>query len=79
MQTHVFEHRGYEIAVQPERNAYGAWLASVSVRHADSTVAEFRPETIQPEWLTQDEAVRDGIEWGMRFIDRKLEEPRDLM
>ncbi|CAG9228769.1 conserved hypothetical protein [Paraburkholderia sabiae] len=74
MQTHVFEHRGYEIAVQPEQNAYGAWRAKVSVRHADSPVAEFRLETIQPEWLTQEEAVRDGIEWGTRFIDHKLED-----
>jgi len=48
MQTHVSEHRGYEIAVQPE-------------------------------WLTQEEAVRDGIEWGTRFVDRKLEESHDLM
>ncbi|ALL68764.1 hypothetical protein K788_0000216 [Paraburkholderia caribensis MBA4] len=79
MQTHVFEHRGYEIAVHPERNAYGAWQATVSVRHAHSRVAEFRPETIQPEWLTQEEAVRDGIEWGMRFVDRKLNESHDLM
>jgi hypothetical protein len=23
MQTHVFEHRGYEIVVQPAQNAYG--------------------------------------------------------
>jgi hypothetical protein len=74
MGTHVFEHRGYEIAVQPEQNAYGAWQAKVSVRRADSPVVEFRPETVQPEWLTRDEAVRDGIEWGTRFVDRKLEE-----
>ncbi|WP_052409711.1 DUF6566 family protein [Paraburkholderia oxyphila] len=79
MQSHVFEHRGYEIAVQPEQKAYGAWQAKVSVRHADSPVAEFRLGTTQPEWLTQEEAVRDGIEWGTRFVDRKLEESHDLM
>ena len=79
MRTHVPEHRGYEIVVQPEQNAYGAWQAKVSVRHADSPVAEFRLETIQPEWLTQEEAVRDGIEWGTRFIDHKLEESHDPM
>ncbi|CAG9253538.1 DUF6566 family protein [Paraburkholderia caribensis] len=79
MRTHVCEHRGYEIAVQPEQNAYGAWQAEVSVRHVDSPVAEFRPQTIQPEWLTQEEAVRDGIEWGTRFVDRKLEESHHLM
>lgn len=79
MQTHVFEHRGCEIVVQPEQNAYGAWQAKVSVRHADSTVVEFRPDTVQPEWLAQEEAVRDGIEWGTRFVDHKLEESRDPM
>jgi hypothetical protein len=79
MQTHVFAHRGYEIEVQPEQNAYGAWQAKVSVRHADSPVAEFRPQTVQPEWLAPEEAVRDGIEWGMRFVDHKLEGPHDPM
>jgi len=76
---HVFEHRGYEIVVQPERNAYGAWQAKVNVRRADSTVAEARPEAVQPEWLTREEAVRDGIEWGMRFVDHKLAQSHDPM
>ncbi|MGF6602015.1 hypothetical protein P3T23_006767 [Paraburkholderia sp. GAS448] len=72
MPKHILEHRGYEIAVQPEQNAFGAWQAKVSVRKASDTIAEFRPETVQPEWLTEAEAVRDGVEWGIRFIDRKL-------
>lgn len=77
MQTQVVRHRGYEIVVQPERNGYGAWVAKVGVHRAGNTVEEFRPETVQPEWLTQQEAVRDGIEWGMRFIDQKLAAPHD--
>ena len=77
MPRHAFEHRGYEIVVQPEQNAYGAWQAKVSVRRADSTVAEFRPDTIQPEWLVEEEAMRDGIEWGTRFVDHRIEESRD--
>jgi hypothetical protein len=72
MQTHILAHRGYEVAVQPEQNEFGAWHAKVSVRNASGTIAEFRPETVQPEWLTESEAVRDGLEWGIRFIDRKL-------
>jgi hypothetical protein len=72
MPKHILEHRGYEIAVHPEQNAFGAWQAKVSVRKASDTIAEFRPETVQPEWLTEAEAVRDGVEWGIRFIDRKL-------
>ncbi|TCK32631.1 hypothetical protein B0G84_8454 [Paraburkholderia sp. BL8N3] len=79
MQTDLFEHRGYEIVVQSEQNAYDAWQAKVNVRHADSTVAEFRPETVQPEWLTQDEAVRDAIEWGTHFVDDRLKESHNRM
>ena len=32
MRTHVLEHRGYEIVVQPEQNAYGAWQAEDDVQ-----------------------------------------------
>ncbi|NKJ49262.1 hypothetical protein CIC12_21515 [Burkholderia sp. SG-MS1] len=77
MKTQIVCHRGYEIEVQPDQNGYGAWLAKVGVRRAGDTVKEFRPETVQPEWLTQEEAVRDGIEWGMRYIDQKLAPPWD--
>jgi predicted CoA-binding protein len=72
MQMHTLDHRGYEIVVQPERNELGAWHAKVSVRYTVDTVAQFRPETVQPEWLTEAEAVRDGIEWATRLIDHKL-------
>ncbi|MEZ0604082.1 DUF6566 family protein [Paraburkholderia sp. IW21] len=77
MQTHTLDHRGYEIAVQPEKNEFGAWRAIVSVRHATDPVAQFRPETVQPEWLTEEEAVRDGFEWATRLIDHKLTSSSD--
>jgi|GraSoi_2013_40cm_1033754.scaffolds.fasta_scaffold174377_2 hypothetical protein len=79
MQTHTLAWRGYEIAVQPERNEFGAWRAKVSVRKASETVAEFRPETVQPEWLTEAEAVRDGFDWGRRFIRQKMEASADAV
>jgi hypothetical protein len=72
MQMHTLDHRGYEIVVQSERNELGAWRAKVSVRHTMDTVAQFRPETAQPEWLTEAEAARDGIEWATRLIDHTL-------
>jgi hypothetical protein len=72
MPVQTLDHRGYEIVVQPERNELGAWHAKVSVRHAVDKFAQFRPETVQPEWLTEAEAVRDGIEWATQLIDRKL-------
>jgi hypothetical protein len=77
MQTHTLAWRGYEIVVQPQQNEFGAWRANVSVRKASDVLTEFRPETVQPEWLTEAEAVRDGFEWGRRFIRQKSETPAD--
>jgi hypothetical protein len=77
--THTLHYRGYEIAVRPQRNEFGAWYAKVSVRHASDTVAQFRPETVQPEWLNEAEAVRDGLDWGRRFVDRKLATSSDAI
>ena len=79
MQTHTLAWRGYEIAVQPEQNEFGAWRAKVSVRKASETLTEFRPDTVQPEWLTEAEAVHDGFEWGRRFIRQKIEAPADAL
>jgi hypothetical protein len=77
MWTHTLAWRGYEIAVQPEQNEFGAWRATVSVRKASDALTAFRPETVQPEWLTEAESVRDGFEWGRRFIRQKSETPAD--
>lgn len=66
----------FEILVQPETNPRGAWLASVSVRLGERTLIDIRPATIQPQWLTEEEAVRDGIEWGRRYIDREFNTPQ---
>jgi hypothetical protein len=66
----------FEIAVHPERNKLGAWIASVSVTHGARTVVDVVPRTVQPEWLTEEEAIRDGVEWGRRFIDREFNTPQ---
>jgi len=42
-------------------------------------LTEFRPETVQPEWLTEAEAVRDSFEWRRRFIRQKIEAPADAL
>jgi hypothetical protein len=66
----------FEIAVHTERNQRHAWIASVSVTRGDRTVVSVRPATVQPEWLTEEEAIRDGIEWGRRFIDHEFNTPQ---
>jgi hypothetical protein len=72
MQAHSVVYGEFEIVVRPERNALGAWIADVSVSRGAETVVDTRPSTVQPEWLTEEEAIRDGVEWGRRFIDREF-------
>jgi hypothetical protein len=72
MQTHSVVYGDFSIVVRPLQNALGAWIADVSVTRGDQTVVDTRPLTVQPEWLTEEEAVRDGEEWGRRFIDREF-------
>lgn len=69
---------GFLITVRPERNTYGAWIACLNISSNGQTVLEARPQTIQPEWTTEDEAIRDAIEWGRRYIDREFgqQQPR---
>ena len=76
MSTRTVSYGKFEIAVRPERNQLGAWIASVSVSHGARTIIDGRPSTVQPEWLTEEEAARDGVEWGRRFIDRELNKPQ---
>jgi hypothetical protein len=65
-------YAGYEIVVDPSTNLRGAWVASVSLRDNAGKVIELRPETVQPEWTTEEEAIRDAVEWGRRYIDREF-------
>jgi hypothetical protein len=53
---------GFLITVRPERNAYGAWIAHLNISRAGQTVVDTRPETVQPEWSTEEEAIRDATE-----------------
>jgi hypothetical protein len=72
MQPRTVSYGEFEIVVRPERNPFGAWIADVSVSRGAQTVLNTRPSTVQPEWLTEEEAIRDGVEWGRRFIDREF-------
>ncbi|MFL9865409.1 hypothetical protein PQR67_14640 [Paraburkholderia fungorum] len=76
MPTSSVSYGEFEITVHPERNKLGAWIANVSVSRGAQTVVDVIPMTVQPEWLTEEEAVRDGVEWGRRFIDREFNTPQ---
>jgi hypothetical protein len=66
----------FEIVVTPAQNTLGAWVAEVCVRRGDQTVVDTRPKTVQPEWLNEEEALRDGVEWGRRYIDHEFNMPQ---
>ncbi|WP_109477208.1 DUF6566 family protein [Paraburkholderia sp. C35] len=78
MDTNTAFPDGFLISVRPEHNAYGAWVAHVTISRGGQTVIDTRPETIQPEWSTAEEAIRDATEWGRRYIDHHfgVQQPR---
>lgn len=59
---------GHEIRVGATRNARGAWVADVRIYFNDVPVYMPVPELVTPEWLTQEEALRAGIEQGRRIL-----------
>ncbi|MDR5780718.1 hypothetical protein QCE63_14945 [Caballeronia sp. LZ065] len=69
-------YAGHEISIATRRNERGAWIADLTVRH-DGKSSFTWPETVQPEWRTSDEAVRDGIERARRMIRQHLQHPDD--
>ena len=73
MDLAIVSSAGFEIAVKAARNANHAWVANVEVRRDGELIFDTCPATVQPEWLTSDEAVRDGIEWARRLIHRRFE------
>jgi hypothetical protein len=73
MSESIVNYGGYEIAVDATTNHYGAWVASVSLKNGEGFMADIRPMTVQPEWRTEDEAVRDAIEWARHYIDREFD------
>ncbi|MGH8783172.1 DUF6566 family protein [Paraburkholderia sp.] len=75
MSANTTSYGEFEIVVFPETNELGAWVASVSLKNSEGKVLYLRPMTIQPEWLTEEEAIRDAVEWGRRFIDREFNTP----
>ncbi|MGF6444061.1 DUF6566 family protein [Paraburkholderia youngii] len=71
-------HRGALITVTTHRNSRGAWIADVSIsrdgRPMEIPANLANAEPVTPEWLTEEEALRAGIEQGRYLIDRTLGE-----
>jgi hypothetical protein len=64
-------YEGYELVAQAAQNARGAWYATVTVRQDGVSIAVLDGDTTQPEWLTADEALRDGIDRGRAFVEHR--------
>jgi hypothetical protein len=76
MERATFSRAGFEIMVRAERNSRNAWIAHVEVRRDAQSLINGGQGTVQPEWLTAEEAVRDGIDWARRMINQRFE-PHD--
>ncbi|BAN26230.1 DUF6566 family protein [Caballeronia insecticola] len=64
-------YAGYQISVATRRNERGAWVADLDVQRDGKSPFAW-PETVQPEWSTANEALRDGIERARRVIAQHL-------
>ena len=60
----------YRVSVDARQIETGAWVPNIAIQRAGVAVEFAAPETTQPEWLTEAEAIRSGIERAHLFIDR---------
>jgi hypothetical protein len=74
MDAQKVDYEGYVLAVHAEQNSLGAWCPRISVLKDGATVAVLDTETTQPEWSTEEEAVRDGVDQGRAFVERRNRE-----
>ncbi|MFM0195074.1 hypothetical protein PQQ65_18430 [Paraburkholderia strydomiana] len=63
-------HRGVQIVVSAKQNDRGAWVAQIGASVDGKPFALPDVEPVTPEWTTQAEALRDGVERGCYLVDR---------
>lgn len=71
-QTDRVTCHGFDVTARARHNHRGSWIAHVEIHHDGRLFATCSPDTVQPEWLTEAEANRDGIERGCRFVTRMM-------
>ncbi|KVE36384.1 DUF6566 family protein [Burkholderia sp. TSV86] len=67
-------YRGHEIRVWARPNGRGAWADEVQVYVGGARIELVVPEPANPEWLTEDEALRAGVERGRYLVDKRLDD-----
>jgi hypothetical protein len=68
MKPFVDCYAGFEISVFTRLNAYGAYVADPKVSRDGRSLIDVWPKTVQPEWRTSEQAIRDGVERARRAI-----------
>ncbi|CAB3695858.1 DUF6566 family protein [Paraburkholderia rhynchosiae] len=63
-------HRGVDIVVSAKQNDRGAWIPEIAASVDGKPFALPAVETVTPEWTTQAEALRDGVERGCYLVER---------
>jgi hypothetical protein len=68
-------YRGVLLSVTAKRNARGAWIPEIAALFEGRPMDLPNVQPVTPEWLTEDEALRAGIEHGRYLVDRSLPNP----
>lgn len=63
-------HRGVVLTVTAQRSPEGSWLAAISASIDGQPLDLPHVQPATPEWLTESEALRAGIEHGCYLVDR---------
>ncbi|AOJ26605.1 hypothetical protein LGM43_15290 [Burkholderia seminalis] len=67
-------YRGHEILVWARRDESGAWRDEVQVYVDGARIEMVVPAPGGPEWLTELEALRAGVERGRYLIDKRVDD-----
>lgn len=76
-QTDSIRRHGFDVIARARHNHRGGWIAHVEIHRDGHLFATCSADTVQPEWLTEAEATRDGIERGCRFVTLMTNDRQD--
>ena len=69
MSKETFIHGKYIVSVEAKQSERGAWYCEITLVKDGVIVLVPQPETTQPEWATEAEALRAGIVRGRAFVN----------
>ena len=72
MRPFVDHFAGFDISVVTRRDVRGAYVAELEVSRDGRKLIDTWPQTVQPEWLTPEEAIRDALERARCVIRRRV-------